>query len=102
MADTALAIGSGATAFGKGGALNHEPIGERVSALEEWVKGHEALCAERYGDLRDNMRWLIRGVFGMLIGITAWLGVQLWTGQTARVSALERPDATAVVVQPAK
>lgn len=54
---------------------------ERMSAVEEWISGHEALCAERYGGLKGDLRWLIRGVFGMLIGIVAWLAVQLWNGR---------------------
>ena len=70
--------------------LSEEPIGERVTALEQWTRGHEALCAERYSDLKENMRWLVRGVFGLLIGIVAWLGVQLWNGAQARISELER------------
>jgi len=80
-----------------------EPIGERVTALEEWMKGHEALCAERYGDLKDTVTWLVRGVFGMLIGIVAWLAVQLWNGSQLRVEALERAQAHAPVdVKPAE
>jgi len=67
-----------------------EPLGERVSALEEWVKGHEALCAERYGDLKGTVTWLVRGVFGLLIAIVAWLAIQLWTGAQARIYALEQ------------
>lgn len=65
-------------------------MGERVTALEQWTRGHEALCAERYGDLKENMRWLVRGVFGLLIGVVAWLGVQLWNGAQARIAELER------------
>jgi hypothetical protein len=72
-----------------------ETPGERLTALEQWVKGHEQLCAERYGDLRENMRWLVRGVFGLLVGVVAWLGVQLWAGAQARVDALERAAAAA-------
>ena len=67
-----------------------EPVGERLSALEEWVKGHEALCAERYGDLKGNVTWLVRGVFSMLVAIVAWLGIQLWTSAQARIYALEQ------------
>lgn len=54
---------------------------ERMSAVEAWISGHEALCAERYGGLKSDLRWLIRGVFGLLIGIVAWLAVQLWNGR---------------------
>lgn len=73
-----------------------EPVGERLSALEEWVKGHEALCAERYGDLKDTVTWLVRGVFGLLLGILAWLAVQLWSAAQARIYALEQARAAAI------
>ena len=70
--------------------MSPERMPERVSALEEWVKGHEALCAQRYGDLKDTVTWLVRWVFGMLVAIVAWLGVQLWAGAQARLYTLER------------
>jgi hypothetical protein len=63
--------------------MTDTPMGERVSRVEAWISGHEALCAERYGGLKSDLRWLIRGVFGMLIGIVAWLAVQLWNGRMA-------------------
>ncbi len=75
--------------------MNQESMPERVSALEEWVKGHEALCAQRYGDLKDTVTWLVRGVFGMLLAIVAWLAIQLWNGSQARLAGLERPGVTA-------
>jgi hypothetical protein len=62
--------------------MNEKTIGERVSSVEAWISGHEALCAERYGGLKSDLRWLIRGVFGMLIAIVAWLAVQLWNGRS--------------------
>ena len=77
-----------------GGAEVSEPMGERVSSLEEWVKGHEALCAQRYGDLKDIVIWLVRGVFGLLIAIVAWLVVQLWNGNQARIAVLEQAAQT--------
>ena len=71
-----------------------------MSALEEWVKGHEALCAERYGDLKDVVTWLVRGVFGLLIAIVAWLAIQLWNGAQARLYALEQGPAAVGAVSP--
>ena len=68
-----------------------ESMPERVTALEAWVKGHEALCAQRYGDLKDTVTWLVRGVFGMLVAILAWLAIQLWNGSLARLERLEKP-----------
>lgn len=64
--------------------MTEKSLGERMSSVEAWITGHEALCAERYGGLKSDLRWLIRGVFGMLIGIVAWLAVQLWNGRAAQ------------------
>ncbi len=74
-------------------------MGERVTALEEWVKGHEALCADRYNALRGDMRWIIRGLFGMLIGVAGWLAVQLHAASQQRLDQLEHPAAPVRVIQ---
>jgi hypothetical protein len=73
--------------------MTNKTMGERMSGVEAWITGHEALCAERYGGLKSDLRWLIRGMFGMLIGIMAWLAVQLWNG---RVPALQPAPPAAV------
>ncbi len=80
--------------------MTDEPMGERVSALEEWVKGHEVLCAERYGDLKDTVTWLVRGVFGLLVAIVAWLAIQLWNGSQDRVRALEQLSSQTQIKSP--
>jgi hypothetical protein len=61
----------------------------RMTAAEVWIKGHEKLCAERYGSLRSDLKWILRGIVGLLLGVTAWLAIQLWTGSQARLAALE-------------
>ncbi len=83
--------------------MSPERMPERVSSLEEWVKGHEALCAQRYGDLKDTVTWLVRWVFAMLVAIVAWLAIQLWAGAQARLYTLERehrePPPSAQILQ---
>lgn len=74
-------------------------MGERVGSLETWVEGHEKLCAERYGDLKSDVAWLIRGVFGLLIAVIAWLAIQLWNGAQSRVYALEHAASPVTVMQ---
>ena len=61
----------------------------RMTAAEVWIKGHEKLCAERYGSLRSDLKWILRGIVGLLLAVTAWLAIQLWNGSQARLAALE-------------
>lgn len=66
------------------------------------MKDHDKLCAERYGELKGDVRWVIRGIFGLLIGVVAWLAVQLWNGSQTRLAALERPPVQVVQSQTTK
>ena len=75
--------------------MTNETLRDRMMALETWVEGHERLCAERYGSLRGDLKWILRGVIGLLLGVSAWLAIQLWNGAQARISDLERPPQTA-------
>lgn len=61
----------------------------RMTAAETWMAEHDERCAERYGELKDTVNWLVRGVFAMLVAIIAWLAIQLWNGSQARLMALE-------------
>ncbi len=70
-------------------------MGERISALESWVEGHEALCADRFGDLKQTVNKLVWGVGVIGIGVIGWLAVQLYTVQ---VSRLPVPSQTSVQV----
>ena len=60
--------------------MTNETLRERMTALETWVEGHEKLCAERYGSLRGDLKWILRGVIGLLLAVCAWLAIQLWDG----------------------
>ncbi len=76
--------------------MSGETIRERMTALETWVEGHEKLCAERYGSLRGDLKWILRGVIGLLLAVCAWLAIQLWDGAQARLGGLERSDSASV------
>jgi hypothetical protein len=62
----------------------------RMSAAETWIQQHDERCAERYGELKQTVSWLVRGVFGMLVAIVAWLAIQLWNGSQDQIRALEQ------------
>lgn len=64
------------------------------------LESHEAVCAERYarifetlGDLKTLAKWAASGVCGLLVALLAWMAVQLYTANNARLEALERPPA---------
>jgi hypothetical protein len=69
--------------------MTEEPLETRVTAAEAWIRLHDERCAERYGELKETVNWLVRGVFAMLVAIIAWLAIQLWNGAQARLTALE-------------
>ena len=74
--------------------MSEGPVGERITALETWIAGHEKLCAERYGSLRGDLKWILRGIVGLLLAVTSWLAIQLWNDSQARLVALEHPTPT--------
>jgi hypothetical protein len=84
----------------EGTTMADESLDSRMSAAETWIRQHDERCAERYGELKDTVAWLVRGVFGMLVGIVAWLAVQLWNGAQARLYALERATPPATQARP--
>lgn len=79
-----------------------ETIESRMHAAENWIAQHELRCAERYGELKVTVGWLVRGVFGMLLAIIAWLGIQLWNGSQAQIVALQQASASATALNQAQ
>jgi hypothetical protein len=71
---------------------------ERVTKLEAWREDAQGDLKE----IRGDMRLVVRGVFGLLVAIVAWLGVQLWTGAQARIAALERAPAANSIPTPTR
>jgi hypothetical protein len=79
--------------------MSEEPLETRMTAVETWMAQHDERCAERYGELKETVNWLVRGVFAMLVAIIAWLAIQLWNGSQARLAALETAAHPKVVVR---
>lgn len=59
--------------------------GERIRALETWSRGHEDLCASRYGNLAEMVKGLytrlwaaVGAIITLLITSAMWLGGQLY------------------------
>ena len=75
--------------------MGEDSLDSRMSAAETWIRQHDERCAERYGELKDTVSWLVRGVFGMLVAIVAWLAIQLWNGSQAQIHALQQAGAGA-------
>lgn len=57
---------------------------ERLSDRhDQWIKGHEDRCAERYealkdilGEFRDGQKWMVRGVISLIIAVLGYFLVQ--------------------------
>lgn len=62
------------------------------------LESHEAICAERYSrifetlaELKGLAKWAAGGVFGIIVALLGWSGVQLYSVNNARLEALEAP-----------
>lgn len=60
-------------------------LGERVAGLETWTAGHEQRCDDRQkaigreiGELKDSVRSLTKGAWGVVIAMLAWGAMQLY------------------------
>lgn len=56
------------------------------------IDSHERECTLRYtalnnsiADLKDGMKWVIRLAVGIMLSLIAWLAVQLWDANNARI-----------------
>ncbi len=70
-------------------------VSERTYILEQWVADHDKLCADRYGELKESLTWLVRGAFGIVLAIIAWMAVQLWQGAERRLEVADRAASAA-------
>jgi len=50
---------------------------------DQWIKGHEDRCAERYealkdtlGEFRDGQKWMVRGVISLIIAVLGYFLVR--------------------------
>lgn len=92
---------------------SEKPMGERMASAEAWIDGHEDLCAQRYSELKtaiadvkkavggigDTSKLVVRGVFGILLALIAWLGIQLWHGHLSELQPQVQPAPIAQPVQ---
>lgn len=63
------------------------------------IEKHEAVCAERYGniqtvigDMRSELRWITRGVISLLVAVAAWALIQVWNGHPPQTVTIETPN----------
>lgn len=82
--------------------MSNETIETRMSVAEDWIRNHDLRCAERYGELRATVGWLVKGVFGMLLAIIAWLAIQLWNGSQAKIASIQQAQASATALTQAQ
>jgi len=68
----------------------------KAEQAEQRMLGHEALCAERYFDIRSDLgrlegiiKWVGSTVTLAVLGVLGWLLVQSWTGTQDRLSDIE-------------
>lgn len=66
---------------------------QQVAEHGMWIKGHEALCAERYKNLDDRLK-VVFVVIGtslmLLIGVTAWSLKTNWDNADRQLQAIEQ------------
>ena len=69
-----------------------------VAGAYDKIEGHEALCAERYSrihesidEIKGGMRWIIGGLATIVMGLLAWMAVQLYSLEPLRIAAAARP-----------
>lgn len=66
------------------------------------IEAHEALCAERYKGIEEKLHWLLGGLASLVLGLLAWMAVQLYSLEPLRVqAAAARPAASAAAVSAA-
>lgn len=72
---------------------------QTVAGAYQRIESHEDLCAERYanihsaiGDLKTIAKWAAGGVVGLMVSLIAWMAVQLYAANNARIEALESPS----------
>lgn len=62
------------------------PMGERVATVESWIRGHEKLCADRYGLL---MKVIAVGG-AILISVAGWGLAQVYRNQEHQMDLLNQ------------
>lgn len=62
-----------------------EQVSERLAVVEQRMTSHEAVCGERYGEIKDSfgrvhgrLDGLFKTAMAILAGIVLALGSELW------------------------
>lgn len=70
---------------------------QTVAGAYAEIEKHEAVCAERYGnihtaigDLKAELKWITRGVVAVLIAISGWALVQVMGGHPSEAKPLPK------------
>ena len=68
---------------------------QTVAGAYAKIASHEDLCAERYrgiheaiADLKGLIRWILGGVASVAVALIAWMAVQLYDANNARIEAV--------------
>jgi hypothetical protein len=76
---------------------------QTVAGAYAKIEAHEDICALRYkgiGDsikeLKDLIHWILAGVAMVAVSLIAWMAVQLFAANNARMTALEAHPAAVV------
>lgn len=77
--------------------MTNEP--KTVAGAYAKIETHEEICAFRYNtinatlaDLKDSMRWIFRGMVGVLIAIVGYVAATVYSSAiTSRASAAPIP-----------
>ena len=48
------------------------------------IEAHEQLCAERYRNISDKINWMLMGTGSIVVGLMAWMAVQLYALEPLR------------------
>lgn len=60
-------------------------MGERVQAVESWIKGHEKICGDRY-----RLLMMVIGIGGtMLVSVAGWGLMQVHADQQTQIQMLQ-------------
>lgn len=72
--------------------------GERITSLEKGLSDHESRCEERLVGINARLSRIETVAWGIVMSLLAFCALTLWSGQQARLTALERPAAVSAAV----
>lgn len=66
-----------------------------IASAHARMDTHEAVCAERYENIKALLKWIVGGLVALVFGLMGWMGVQLYTLQPLRDMAAQRSNYSA-------